>query len=265
VLDGGVGMDMADYGDKAVSVSVTLNGAANAVVRVDGVVEDVLRNIEKVTGGSGADTLTGDAQDNVFRGGLGADVLNGGAGVDTADFGDKTDSVAVTLNGASAASVTVGGVAEDTLRNIENLTGGSGNDTLTGDGLANRLEGGAGDDVLKGGGGADALHGGAGVDTFVFGTALHATNLDTILDFTSGIDRIALDDSIFAAFAGQSTVASSALYIGGAAHDADDRLIYDSASGTLMYDSDGAGVGTAQAFAVLSAGLSLTEHDFLIV
>jgi len=265
VLDGGVGMDMADYGDKAVSVSVTLNGAANAVVRVDGVVEDVLRNIEKVTGGSGADTLTGDAQDNVFRGGLGADVLNGGAGVDTADYGDKTDSVAVTLNGASAASVTVGGVAEDTLRNIENLTGGSGNDTLTGDGLANRLEGGAGDDVLKGGGGADALHGGAGVDTFVFGTALHATNLDTILDFTSGIDRIALDDSIFAAFAGQSTVASSALYIGGAAHDADDRLIYDSASGTLMYDSDGAGVGTAQAFAVLSAGLSLTEHDFLIV
>ena len=36
--------------------------------------------------------------------------------------------------------MTVGGVAEDTIRNIENVNGGSGNDTLTGDGLANVLE-----------------------------------------------------------------------------------------------------------------------------
>jgi Ca2+-binding RTX toxin-like protein len=265
VLDGGAGMDTADYGDKAVAVSVTLNGATNAVVRVDGIVEDTIRNIENVTGGSGNDTLVGDQNANVFRGGDGNDALNGGSGIDTADYGDKTASVAVTLNGANAASVTVGGVAEDTLRNIENLIGGSGNDALTGDGLANRLEGGAGDDVLKGGGGADVLRGGTGVDTFVFDTALNATNIDTILDFASGVDRIALDDAIFAAFAGQSMVASSALYIGGAAHDADDRLIYDSTTGTLMYDSDGAGAGTAQAFAVLSLGLSLTEHDFLIV
>ena len=192
----------------------------------------------------------------MLRGGGGTDVLDGGAGIDTADYSDKTASVVVTLNGATAASVTVGGVAEDTVRNIENLIGGSGSDVLTGDSLANRLEGGAGNDLLKGG---------AGADTFVFNTALPTSGMDTILDFAPGIDRIALDDAIFTAFAGQSMVGSAAFYIGGAAHDADDRLIYNSSSGTLMYDADGTGAQIAKSFAVLSMGLSLTEHDFLIV
>ena len=46
---------------------------------------------------------------------------------------------------------------------IENAIGGSGNDTITGDGEDNRLEGGAGNDVLSGGGGADYLDGGTNV------------------------------------------------------------------------------------------------------
>src|SRR5690606_9572947 len=98
------------------------------------------------TGNKLANILNGHAGDNILNGGAGKDVLDGGAGIDTADYSDKTTSVEVTLNGASAASVTVGGVAEDTIRNIENVTGGSGNDVLTGDSLANRLEGGAGND-----------------------------------------------------------------------------------------------------------------------
>ena len=106
---------------------------------------------------------------DVLKGGLGNDVLDGGAGVDTADYGDKTTSVVVTLNGSTNSSVTVGDVAEDTLRNIENVTGGSGADTMTGDALANTLVGGAGNDVLKGGAGKDALDGGTGVDTVDYG------------------------------------------------------------------------------------------------
>ncbi|MDO8975982.1 calcium-binding protein, partial [Reyranella sp.] len=202
---------------------------------------------------------------DVLNGGGGKDVLDGGAGIDTAVFSDKAGPVVVTLAGATPVAVTVNGVVQDTISNIENLIGGSGNDLLTGDGLANRLEGGAGDDVLNGGGGSDVLHGGAGVDTFVFSTALLGTDINVILDFTSGIDRIALDDAIFAEFAGQSLVGSSAFHIGGAAQDANDRLIYDSASGTIMYDADGTGAGSAKAFAALAIGLSLTENDFLIV
>lgn len=49
---------------------------------------------------------------------------------------------------------------------IENVQGGSGNDTLIGNQTINRLSGGAGDDRLVGGGGrADLLDGGAGIDT----------------------------------------------------------------------------------------------------
>ena len=96
-------------------------------------------------------------------------MLDGGVGIDTADYGDKTASVEVTLNGGSTANVKVNGVVEDTIRNIENLIGGSGNDTLVGDVLANRLEGGAGNDLLKGGGGADVLDGGVGIDTADYG------------------------------------------------------------------------------------------------
>ena len=64
-------------------------------------------------------------------------MLDGGTGTDWADYSDKTTAVSVTLAGAANAIVKVSGVAEDTIRNIENVQGGSGNDTLVGDGLAN--------------------------------------------------------------------------------------------------------------------------------
>ena len=52
---------------------------------------------------------------------------------------------------------------------IENAVGGSGNDVLTGNPTANRLEGGAGNDNLDGGAGNDTLVGGAGNDSLVGG------------------------------------------------------------------------------------------------
>lgn len=39
--------------------------------------------------------------------------------------------------------------------------------------------------------------GGAGADTFHFAAALGAANIDAILDFTVGLDKIALDDAVF--------------------------------------------------------------------
>ena len=152
-LDGGANGDFADYRDKVNSVVVTLNGATDATVTVGGVAEDTIRNIENVYGGTAGDILTGDgfgnflfgdAGNDLLKGGGGADTLDGSTGVDRADYADKANSVVVTLNGATNATVTVGGVAEDTIRNIENVTGGSAGDTLTGDGLANLLSGGAG-------------------------------------------------------------------------------------------------------------------------
>ena len=76
----------------------------------------------------------------------------------------KTDALLVILNGANDAQVLVGGFAEDTIRNIENINGGFANDALVGDGLANRLVGGDGGDRLFGNEGNDALFGEAGKD-----------------------------------------------------------------------------------------------------
>ncbi|MFN4017878.1 MAG: beta strand repeat-containing protein, partial [Reyranella sp.] len=266
VLDGGTGADTADYSDKTASVSVTLSGPTNAAVRIDGIVEDTIRNIENVTGGSGNDTLTGDVRDNVLRGGLGDDVLNGGAGVDTADYSDKTLSVSVTLNGATNASVSVNGVVEDTIRNIENVTGGSGADTLTGDALANVLVGGGGDDVLVGGLGNDILTGGAGKDQFLFNFSPNpSSNLDSITDFNVVDDTIVLENGVFQAFATAGAIASSAFHIGAAASGINHRLVYDSTTGDLFYDDNGSASGGALQIAKMSAGLSLTHNDFLIV
>jgi serralysin len=59
-------------------------------------------------------------------------------------------------------------------------------------------------------------------------------------------------------------MASSAFYIGTAAHDANDRIIYNKATGDLFYDSNGNAAGGSVRFADLSTGLSLTQLDFLI-
>ena len=70
---------------------------------------------------------------------------------------DNTNNVVVDLSAATVRA-TEGGTLTDTLTSIENVTGGSGDDILTGtDSLTvgNILDGGAGDDILKGGLGAD--------------------------------------------------------------------------------------------------------------
>ena len=53
---------------------------------------------------------------------------------------------------------------------IENATSDAGNDTLTGNDVANHLSAGAGNDVLHGNGGDDILDGGTGADTMDGGT-----------------------------------------------------------------------------------------------
>ena len=77
---------------------------------------------------------------------------------------------------------------------IENAIGGSGNDLLIGNSVANELKGGAGNDILYGAGGADKLWGGAGSDTFVFAASSDSKPgaIDQILDFVSGLDKIDL-------------------------------------------------------------------------
>ena len=214
VLSGGAGIDWADYSDKSAAVSVTLQWNGTSLAMVEGVMEDTLYNIENVQGGSGADALTGDWLDNelhglggndvldggdgndVLRGGLGSDMLDGGAGWgDTADYSEKTTAVVVTLAGAMDAAVTVGGVAEDTIRNIENVQGGLGDDVLVGDSQANELRGLDSNDSLTGGAGNDVLDGGTGQDKAFFSGnyaqySITVSGLTTMLVGPDGTDVV---------------------------------------------------------------------------
>ncbi|MCC6984658.1 MAG: hypothetical protein IT535_15445 [Bauldia sp.] len=217
-----------------------------------------------MTGDALANTLTGNGGDDVLAGLGGNDILDGGAGNDTADYKEKTASVEVTLNGATAVTVKVGGKAEDTIKNIEKILGGQANDRLTGDSLANSLFGNAGDDVLNGGLGKDILTGGAGRDTFVFSTALSSGNVDQIADFSVADDTIHLDDAAFKALKA-GALSQAAFWTGAAAHDADDRIIYNAKTGALLYDADGNGRGAAVQFATVSPNLALTHADFYVV
>jgi Ca2+-binding RTX toxin-like protein len=110
---------------------------------------------------------------------LSADTTNfiwDGAGKDTISAAGLTADVTLHLEpgqwdyiGAKGSTITAAGqVTINYGSSIENITGGSGNDKLTGSSEANLLAGGAGNDVLTGMSGNDTLDGGAGIDTAVY-------------------------------------------------------------------------------------------------
>lgn len=214
-IDGGLGNDTADYSTRTVDLSVTLNTDTYVTVTVTGGSNDKIKNIENFIGGSGDDTLTGDGLDNILIGNNGSDSINGGAGNDTldggndgsdtldggsgndtADYSSYTADLTVVLNTSNYAPVTVSGSSnDDTIRNIENFTGGSGVDSIAGDSVANILTGNAGNDALDGGDSADNLNGGDGSDTYSF----DAGDVDAgeIINDTgaSGTDTLKLNSS----------------------------------------------------------------------
>jgi hypothetical protein len=165
-----------------------------------------------------------------------------------------------TITGTAAANTLTGGNGADTIRagaGDDVLTGGAGNDILWGELGNDTLLGGIGLDTLIGGLGNDILTGGEGNDFFLFNTAIGAQNIDTITDFMSG-DQIQLSKAIFKTLT-NGAVTEAQFYLGTAAHDATDRIIYDQSTGVLLYDADGTGVKAAVQIAIIGS----TEHPAL--
>ena len=243
--------------------------------------------IENATGGSGNDTLIGNAADNVLDGAAGADTMAGGAGNDTYFVDNAADIVQEALSqGTDSVTSMVSYVLPENVENLNlagtaatNGTGNAGGNVITGNGAANvlrgaagndTLTGGEGDDILYGGAGNDQLSGGAGADVFVMDTPLSATlNRDLILDFLRGEDRIWLDDDIFTRFVASSGVTplASANFRIGAPQDLNDFIVYAPATGNLSYDADGSGRGRSVLIAVLGTidHPTLTEADFAVI
>ena len=197
-------------------------------------------------GGQGDDRLFGDRGEDVLNGGPGMDTLDGGGSNDTADYSDTTLGVTVYLGshqepgGMELPGANGPEIDADNLLSIENATGGSGGDSLFGDGGNNVLKGGGGADtlvgnggvdyldggdqadILKGSGGADILDGGDGIDTSVYGDS----GAGVIVDLLAGTG---------AGGTAEGDTLANIEYVQGSTHD--DVLTGDDFSNRLQGDA----------------------------
>jgi Ca2+-binding RTX toxin-like protein len=230
-IDGGAGID--SYDASAVTLPVNVN-LTTGLARSGGNTDD-LTGIERVLGGLGNDSLTGDKLANTLSGNDGNDTLIGNAGNDRL----------------------IGSIGNDS------LSGGDGNDRLVGNEGRDALSGGAGDDVLNGGLDVDAMTGGTGADRFLW------TDYEDFIAVSGGIDRIT--DFV----AGQDTIDLSAIdalaaagdqaftFLGaGPATDFGQITVRTTASATFI----GVTVNSVTAFEVirLDGVIALTAADFVL-
>ena len=204
-----------------------------------------------------------------------ADFLEGGAVAAPADGYGTTITEYLTLfsgyktpfkaDHAGAESIP-GGPKADILRGgggKDTLAGNDGDDRLKGGKGKDGLDGGRGTDLLDGGRGSDLLTGGEDADTFRFAGKLHKIGPDTIADFVPGEDTIALRHKTFKAL--EAGDLDPALFHAGAtAHDGNDHLLYDQASGILRYDKNGDRPGGVTTIAVLDGHPGLTADDVFV-
>jgi Ca2+-binding RTX toxin-like protein len=99
---------------------------------------------------------------------------------------------------------------------------------------------------------------------FRFDSALGPSNIDTITDFTPAVDSIQLAAAIFHGLA-KGALPATAFFVGTAAHDAADRIIYNPSTGALVFDANGNHPGGAMHFATLANHAALTSADFLVI
>jgi Ca2+-binding RTX toxin-like protein len=301
-LDGGTGNDTYLIDNAGDVVTETAGGGSDVVqtsvsyTLAAGVEVEFLTALGagqvNLTGNEYANMLTGNGAANILKGEAGHDTLDGGVGADTLEGGlggdvylvDNAGDVILEAVGGGSDAIRTGigytlaaGVEVELLTAAGagrvNLTGNGFANTLVGNAGVNTLKGGAGNDMLFGKAGKDVLYGGTGRDTFVFDSrwAKKNGNVDKVMDFSVRDDTIHLENGIFAKLGrmGSPTkpvkLDSKMFWIGASAHDANDRIIYDKATGALYYDDDGTGRHAQVKIASLKKGLGLTKSDFHVI
>ena len=304
-LSGGTGSDRATYINAVAAVRANLTNAATNTGEATGDTYASIENLtgsafndvltgnasmnsiiggngnDSILGLAGADNLYGQDGDDVLDGGLGADYLSGGNGVDRATYINAAAGLKANLNDSSQNT---GEAAGDTYSSIENLTGSNFNDSLIGNnsenivvgaggndsinGLAGNdtISGGSGDDKIYGGAGSDTLTGNGGLDRCIFHQPLNG-DIDTITDFNFVDDTIELYKTVFDAITGTGVLSAAQFTANatGTATTGAHRIIYNTSTGDLIYDTNGSAAGGAVVFAHLTAGLGITNADFFLI
>jgi uncharacterized repeat protein (TIGR01451 family) len=206
------GDDRVSYAGRTDDLTVDISDTTDNGGPTGGAAEDDVSGFANVTGGNGDDDLIGTSAQNQINGGAGDDHLRGGPGGsgsdgadsftggshgtfggDNDDDGDyvsyflRTDPIVTDLGPGSNED-------SDTYNGIENLTGGSNDDQLTGDGGPNEINGGQGDDLVTGAGGSDSLFGFTGDDDLQADDGVADAVLDCGTDVTA--DSVTYDTGL---------------------------------------------------------------------
>ena len=276
IVEAGEGDDMVLAGVSyalgagvSVEVMTTANASATTAINLTGneLGQSIYGNAGSniLTGGAGNDNLVGLGGNDFLVGGAGNDNMAGGLGNDIYYLDAAGDAIFEAAGEGDDVAVAFSNFALGSGAHVETLAAAEGSSPieLSGNELGQSLYGNAVNNVLDGRGGVDYLVGGGGSDLFAFTTAPGAGNIDVIGDFQAGLDRVGIDNAVFGGLDG-GALPAGAFRTGTSAQDADDRIIYDPATGALWFDADGNGAGAAVQFAQLQPNLGITSTDFVV-
>ncbi|MGB2199841.1 MAG: hypothetical protein ACPH5G_00745 [Pseudooceanicola atlanticus] len=193
------------------SASIIGSNGANHLIGISGSIANSANDID---GGNGNDTIEGGLGNDTLRGGGGVNeiygdsgdddlgfksntftagnIFDGGEGTDLFDYSAFSGNYEVNLGSGTFARE--GGGSASTLASIENVSAGSGDDSIIGDSGDNVLYGGEGNDTIRGGIGMDTMFGGSGDDNMGF----YSGNLreGNVFDGGDGIDVFSFSDFV---------------------------------------------------------------------
>ena len=295
-IDGGLGNDLLVYNSVSTEgITWTFNATTNTGLITNGANRVSYKNIERlevtltgtndddlIVGSNGNDTIIGNITFSVGSGrdgyedlGIiaGNDTIDGGAGEDLLIVNENGDSggkgIISNFNATTNTGLITGGNGRISYKNIERLdiTGTQYDDLIVGSNGNDTLKGGSGNDILTGGKGNDSLIGGyGGTDTFAFKS--FNEGVDSIDDFnaTTTNELIQVSAAGFGGGLSLGTLSANQFTLGASATTNTQRFIYNTATGGLFFDQDGSASGFTQVkFAQLSAGLSVSNNNFVVV
>ena len=279
-INGGPGSDLiyVDHAGDRVAESRRWDGEDTVISSVD--FRMGRSHIENLELAGNAKIGAGNGLRNEIIGTDRANILDGGGNVDTLKGGGGNDIYLIRSPGDSAVEAAGDGI--DGVRafrsykleaNIENLfiqtvRTKAGDPVQNINGIGNNLDnlmiGNPFDNTLSGREGNDTLRGQDGADTFLFDTTPGSGNVDQIVDFTPGEDRIAIDDALVAGL-GRGGLSARNFQDGPRADEGNDRILYDQATGRLSIDNNGSAAGGEVLLAILQNRADLSAEDIVLI